>query len=82
MGDTTFTFSLLAIPSGIRAVQFEDHEDDSFSRKNTQLAQRAVTMEHGKAPRRQKKQRPLVPMLLAAAGVVIVVLLFLLFRPR
>jgi len=83
MGDTTFTFSLLAMPPGIRAVQFEDHEDDSFSRKNTQLAQRAVTMEHGKAPRSQKKQRrPLAPMLLVAAGVVIVLLLFLLFRPR
>jgi predicted component of type VI protein secretion system len=47
MGDTTFTFSLLAIPAGIRAEHIEDHEDDSISRKYTQLAQRAVSNEHG-----------------------------------
>jgi predicted component of type VI protein secretion system len=80
MGDTTFTFSILAIPPGIRAVQFEDHEDDAFSRKNTQLQQRAITSEHGKFGRSQKKPLPLVPILIAAAIVVIALLLFLLFR--
>ena len=81
MGDTTFTFSLLPIPPGIRRVQFEDHEDDAFSRKNTQLAQRAVTMEHGKA-RSQKKQFPLIPVVLGAAVVVVALMLFLVFRHR
>jgi predicted component of type VI protein secretion system len=80
MGDTTFTFSSLPMPPGIRAVQFEDHEDDSFSRKNTQLAQRAITSEHGKYARSQKKQLPLIPILLGAAVVVIALMLYLVFR--
>jgi predicted component of type VI protein secretion system len=80
MGDTTFTFSSLAMPPGIRAVQFEDHEDDSFSRKNTQLAQRAVTSEHGKYARSQKKQLPLIPILVGAAIVVIALMLYMVFR--
>ena len=83
MGDTTFTFSSLAMPPGIRAVQFEDHEDDSFSRKNTQLAQKAITSEHGKYSRGQKKkQLPLIPILLAAAIVVVALMLYLVFRHR
>jgi predicted component of type VI protein secretion system len=80
MGDTTFTFSSQPMPPGIRAVQFEDHEDDSFSRKNTQLAQRAVTSEHGKYARSQKKQLPLIPMLVGAAIVVIALMLYMVFR--
>ena len=82
IGDTTFTFSLLPIPAGIRAVQFEDHEDDSFSRKNTQLAQRAVTNEHGKYARGQQKQLPLIPIIIAAVIVIVAVLLYMVFRHR
>jgi hypothetical protein len=82
MGDTTFTFSALRIPPGIRSVQFEDHEDDGFSRKNTQLAQRAVTKDHGKFTRGKKKQLPVLPILFAAAILVIVLVLFLVFRPN
>ena len=80
MGDTTFTFSALAMPAGIRSVQFEDHEDDAFSRKNTQLAQRAVTMEHGKYKRGEKKQLPLIPILIGAAVVIILLVLFMVMR--
>jgi hypothetical protein len=80
MGDTTFTFSALAMPPGIRAVQFEDHEDDAFSRKNTQLAQRAVTMEHGKYAKSQKKPLPIVPIMIAAGVLLIAVVLYLVFR--
>ncbi|MEP7066428.1 MAG: FHA domain-containing protein [Gemmatimonadota bacterium] len=80
MGDTTFTFSALAMPPGIRPVQFEDHEDDAFSRKNTQLAQRAITSEHGKYGKSQKKQLPLIPIIIGAAAVVIALMLYLLFR--
>jgi pSer/pThr/pTyr-binding forkhead associated (FHA) protein len=80
MGDTTFTFSALHIPAGIRSVQFEDHEDDAFSR--TQLAQRAVTKDHGKYTRGKKKQLPVLPFLFAAALLVIVLVLFLVFRPQ
>jgi predicted component of type VI protein secretion system len=81
MGDTTFTFSSLAMPPGIRAVQFEDHDDDSFSRKNTQLAQKAITSEHGKYARSQKKQQfPLIPVLLCAGVIVVALMLYLVFR--
>ena len=80
MGDTTFTFSLLPMPTGIRPVQFEDHEDDSFSRKNTQLAQRTITAEHGKYARSSKKQLPLIPIILGVGVVVIVLVLYLVFR--
>jgi predicted component of type VI protein secretion system len=82
MGDTTFTFSLKPIPPGIRAVQFEDHEDDSFSRKNTQLAQRTITAEHGKYARSKKKQLPILPIVIGAAVVVILLMLFVLLRHR
>jgi pSer/pThr/pTyr-binding forkhead associated (FHA) protein len=82
MGDTTFTFSALHIPAGIRSVQFEDHEDDAFSRKNTQLAQRAVTKDHGKYTRGKKTQLPVLPILFVAAILVIVLVLFLVFRPQ
>jgi hypothetical protein len=80
MGDTTFTFSSRVMPPGIRAVQFEDHEDDSFSRKNTQLAQKVITAEHGKYTRSQKKQLPLIPIILGAAVVVVAMMLYLVFR--
>lgn len=81
MGDTTFTFSALDMPPGIRAVQFEDHEDDAFSRKNTQLAQRAVTSENGRYSRAPRKQQlPIVPILIGAAVLVIALVLFMIFR--
>ncbi|MEO8878966.1 MAG: hypothetical protein ABI446_01065, partial [Gemmatimonadaceae bacterium] len=80
MGDTTFTFSAQPMPPGIRSVQFEDHEDDAFSRKNTQLAQRAVTMEHGKYAKSQKKPLPLVQIIVGAAAVILLLVLFLVFR--
>ena len=80
MGNTTFTFSANPMPPGIRAVQFEDHEDDSFSRKNTQLAQRVISPEHGKYTRGSRKQLPLIPILIGAAVVVIALILYLVFR--
>jgi predicted component of type VI protein secretion system len=82
MGDTTFTFSANPMPPGIRPVQFEDHEDDAFSRKNTQLAQRTITSEHGKYGRRSRKQLPLVPILSGAAIIVIALILYFVFRHR
>jgi predicted component of type VI protein secretion system len=80
MGDTTFTFTANGMPPGIRPVQFEDHEDDAFSRKNTQLAQRVITQEHGKYARGNKKQLPVVPLLIGAAVVLIAVILYFVFR--
>jgi len=80
MGDTTFTFTANPMPPGVRAVQFEDHEDDAFSRKNTQLAQRVITQEHGKYKRGPGKQLPLIPILIGAAVVVIAIILYFVFR--
>jgi predicted component of type VI protein secretion system len=80
IGETTFTFTRLALPPGVRPVQFEDHDDDSFSRRSTQLAQRAVTMEAGKYPREGGRSLPLMPMLVGAAVVSILVVLYLVFR--
>lgn len=82
MGDTTFTFSARPIPPGVRAVQFEDHEDDAFSRKNTQLAQRAVTSEHGKYSRGKKKRLPVLPFLIAAGIVVAILVVVMVLRSR
>lgn len=82
IGDTTFTFSANPMPPGIRPVQFEDHEDDAFSRKNTQLAQRTITSEHGKYARGSRKQLPLIPILIGAAVVVVALMLYFVFRHR
>jgi hypothetical protein len=82
MSDTTFTFTANGMPPGIRPVQFEDHDDDAFSRKNTQLAQRVITAEHGKFARGSRKQLPLVPILIGAAIVVVALMLYFVFRHR
>ena len=80
IGDTMFTFTRQPLPPGIRPVQFEDHDDDAFSRRSTQLAQRAVTMEGGKFPVDGRRQLPVLPMLVGAAIVSILVVLYLIFR--
>ena len=80
IGETTFSFSRSALPNGIRPVQFEDHDDDSFSRRSTQLAQKAVTMEGGKYPEGVGRKLPLMPMLVGGAVVSILVVLYLVFR--
>jgi hypothetical protein len=80
VGDTMFTFTRQPLPAGVRPVQFEDHDDDAFSRRSTQLAQRAVTMEGGKYPVEGKRAFPVLPMLVGAAVVSILVVLYLVFR--
>jgi predicted component of type VI protein secretion system len=79
IGDTLFTFTRQPLPAGVRPVQFEDHDDDAFSRRSTQLAQRAVTQEAGRqaAPPRGL---PVFPMMVGAAVVSIIVVLYLVFR--
>ncbi|HUO52373.1 MAG TPA: FHA domain-containing protein [Gemmatimonadaceae bacterium] len=80
IGETTFTFSRAPLPPGVRPVQFEDHDDDAFSRRSTQLAQRAVTLEAGKYPTKSGREIPLLPMLVGGAVVSILVVLYLIFR--
>ena len=80
IGDTSFTFTRNPIPAGVRHVQFEDHADDSFSRKSTQLAQRAVTIETGRFPVKKKKPMPRLPFLIGGAAVVVAVVAYLVLR--
>ncbi|MBX6332759.1 MAG: FHA domain-containing protein [Gemmatimonadaceae bacterium] len=81
IGDTVFTFSRRPLPPGIRSVQFEDHADDSFSRRNTQLATRAVTAELGKYPgKRGRKRSAMLPWILGGAVVVVAIIAFLVLR--
>jgi predicted component of type VI protein secretion system len=80
VGDTIFTFTRQPLPPGVRPVQFQDHDDDAFSRRSTQLAQRAVTMEGGKYPVDGSRRLPLMPMLIGAAIASILLVLYLVFR--
>jgi predicted component of type VI protein secretion system len=80
IGETAFTFTRQQLPPGVRPVQFEDHDDDSFSRRSTQLAQRAVTLESGRYTTASGRQLPLLPMLIGGAVVSILVVLYLVFR--
>jgi len=67
IGETTFTFTRQQLPPGVRPVQFEDHDDDAFSRRSTQLAQRVVTLEGGKYPTGSGRKLPVLPMVVGAA---------------
>jgi len=72
IGDTTFTFTRRPLPPGISLVQFEDHADDSFSRRNTVLLDRVVTNESRKYTKGVKRPRnPLVPWLIGLCAVVV-----------
>jgi len=80
VGDTTFTFTRKSMPPGVRPVQFEDHDDDSFSKSRTQLAQKVVTMESGRFASRRRSSFPVVPMLVGSAVVVVGLVMYLVFR--
>jgi predicted component of type VI protein secretion system len=80
IGDTLFTFTRQTLPPGVRSVQFEDHDDDAFSRRSTQLQQRAVTMEGGKYPVSSGRRLPWMPILIGFAVASILFVLFLIFR--
>lgn len=80
IGDTMFTFSRSPLPPGIRAVQFEDHADDAFSRKNTMLAQNAITAELGRYPGGRRRRSPLVPWVVGAGIVVVLLIAYIALR--
>ncbi|HEX6533469.1 MAG TPA: FHA domain-containing protein [Gemmatimonadaceae bacterium] len=80
IGDTTFTFTRAPLPPGIRPVQFEDHEDDSFSRKNTVLATRAVTAELGRYPGGRRKRPRILPWLVGAGIVLVLLVVYIAVR--
>lgn len=80
IGDTLFTFTRAPLPPGIRSVQFEDHADDSFSRKNTILAQNAVTAELGRFPGKRRRRAALLKWLVGAGFAVVVIVAYLVLR--
>lgn len=83
VGATMFTFMRGSIPLGLSSVQFEDHADDSFSRKHTVVAQRAVTAAHGAyGGRRRGVPAWAMPVAIgfAAAAVMFAVLYLVLLR--
>lgn len=78
IGDTTFTFTRRPLPPGISLVQFEDHADDSFSRRNTVLLDRVVTSESRKYTRGAPRIRnPVIPWLIGLGAVVVVLVAFM-----
>lgn len=80
IGNTTFTFTRHPLPPGISLVQFEDHADDSFSRRNTVLLDRVVTGGASTYPSRRRSRKRLMPWLVAAGVVVVVIVVFLALR--
>jgi len=80
IGDTNFRFSRTKLPPGVSLMQFEDHADDSFSRRNTVLLDRVVTGAPSKYGAKRRSRSPVMPWVLgvaAAAVLLVVVLAFL-----
>lgn len=80
LGATTLTFLRGSIPPGLSAVQFEDYADDSFSRKHTVLAQRAITETHGALPGRRRGRDITAwvrPLIVGVGTVVVLATLYL-----
>jgi len=69
IGGTTFTFLRGQVPPGMSRVQFEDNAEEAVNRRQTMLAQRAITSAHGAPPR---NQRSWVAPLMLGGGVVAV----------
>ena len=81
IGDTTFVFSRRPLPPGTSLVQFEDHADDSFSRRNTVLLDRVVTGSVGTYPSKRRRARnPLLPWLIGAGAVLVLLVVFLVVK--
>lgn len=72
VGGTTFTFTKNPLPGGVRLVDLEDYQDDSFSRRSTQLYAKTVT---GDMPK--LKSGPKVSPLVLGVGAILVVMLVL-----
>ena len=79
IGDTVFTFVRGTLPPGVAAAQFEDHSDDSFSRRRTQLATPTITKELGKYGSRRRARRGALPWLVGLGVVVVALLAYLAF---
>jgi len=77
IGGTTFTYIRGPIPPGMSRVQFEDNAEEAVNRRQTMLAQRAVTAAHGPAYR----SRPgwIAPLLVGGGVVAVLAALYVVF---
>jgi hypothetical protein len=73
IGGTTFTFTKNPLPGGVRLVDLEDFQDDSFSRRSTQLYAKTVT---GDMPKLQSGPK-LSPLVLGVGAIVVVMIVLI-----
>jgi len=74
IGGTTFTFIRGAVPPGMSRVQFEDNAEEAVNRRQTMLAQRAVTASHGPAYRSRRNWK--TPLMLGGGLVAVLAALY------
>jgi predicted component of type VI protein secretion system len=79
IGGTTFTFMRGSIPPGMSRVQFEDHAEDAVNRRQTMLAQRAVTATHGPMAHRRNRRGWAKPFVFGGALVAVLAALYVVF---
>jgi predicted component of type VI protein secretion system len=77
IGGSTFTFMRGAIPPGMSRVQFEDNAEEAVNRRQTILAQRAVTAAHGPSYRGQRNWK--TPLMLGGGLVAVLAALYVVF---
>ncbi|MFN2400548.1 MAG: FHA domain-containing protein [Gemmatimonadaceae bacterium] len=81
IGETKFTFSRQALPQGVTSAQFEDHDNDAFSRKKTEVQGFRAVHEGDTGGGKEFKTRQVSPVIIGAL-VVAVVLAIVLFALR
>ena len=79
IGGTTFTFVRGSIPPGMSRVQFEDHAEDAINRRQTMLAQRAVTAAHGGGVYRGRQRPWAKPLMLGGGLMAVLAALYVVF---
>ncbi len=74
IGGTTFTFLRGAVPPGMSRVQFEDNAEDAVNRRQTMLAQRAVTASN--VPAYRGRRAWLTPVMVWGGVVAVLAALY------
>jgi predicted component of type VI protein secretion system len=77
IGGTTFTFLRGAVPPGMSRVQFEDNTEEAVNRRQTMLAQRAVTASQVPAYRGQRNW--MTPVMVGGGLVAVLAALYVVF---
>ena len=77
IGGTTFTFLRGAVPPGMSRVQFEDNAEEAVNRRQTVVAQRAITAAHGRPYRPQRNWK--TPLMVGGGLVAVLAALYVVF---